>query len=52
VVGNGEAASPLPTGPGALAVSKINLTLIDWDKVTAESVKTFEARWNSLFGAR
>jgi hypothetical protein len=52
VVGNAEAASPLPNVPGALDVSKINLTLIDWDKVTAEGVKTFEARWNSLFGAR
>lgn len=52
VVGNGEAASPLPNVPGALDVSKINLTLIDWDKVTPEGVKAFEARWNSLFGAR
>lgn len=52
VVGNGEAASPVPNVPGALDVSKINLTLIDWDKVTPEGVKAFEARWNSLFGAR
>lgn len=52
VVGNAEAASPLPNVPGALDVSKINLTLIDWDKVTAESVKTFENRWNTLFVAR
>ena len=52
VVGKGEAASPLPNVPGALDVSKINLTLIDWDKVTPEGVKAFEARWNSLFGAR
>ncbi len=52
VVGNSEAASPLPNVPGALDVSKINLTLIDWDKVTAESVKTFENRWNTLFVAR
>jgi hypothetical protein len=42
----------LPNVPGALDVSKINLTLIDWDKVTPEGVKAFEARWNSLFGAR
>jgi len=52
IVGNAEAASPLPNVPGALDVSKINLTLIDWDKVTPEGVKAFEARWNSLFGAR
>jgi iron(III) transport system substrate-binding protein len=52
VVGKGEAASPVPNVPGALDVSKINLTLIDWDKVTPEGVKAFEARWNSLFGAR
>jgi rhodanese-related sulfurtransferase len=52
VVGKGEAASPVPNVPGALDISKINLTLIDWDKVTPEGVKAFEARWNSLFGAR
>ncbi len=52
IAGNGEASSPLPGVPGALELSKINLTLIDWDKVTPEGVKAFEARWNSLFGAR
>jgi len=52
IVGNNEAASPLPNVPGALDMAKINLTLIDWDKVTPEGVKTFETRWNTLFGAR
>jgi iron(III) transport system substrate-binding protein len=52
IVGNGESGSPLPGVPGALDISKVNLTLIDWDKVTPESVKAFEVRWNSLFGAR
>ncbi len=52
IVGDGEASSPLPGVPGALDTSKINLTLIDWDKVTPEGVKAFEARWNSLFVAR
>jgi hypothetical protein len=42
----------VPGVPGALDTSKVNLSLIDWDKVTPEGVKAFEARWNSLFGAR
>lgn len=52
IVGNGESGSPVPGVSGALDVSKVNLTLIDWDKVTPEGVKAFETRWNSLFGAR
>jgi len=52
IVGNGESGSPVPGVPGALDTSKVNLSLIDWDKVTPEGVKAFEARWNSLFGAR
>ena len=52
IVGNGESGSPVAGVTGALDVSKVNLTLIDWDKVTPEGVKAFEARWNSLFGAR
>jgi len=52
IVGNGESGSPVPGVPGALDTSKVNLTLIDWDKVTPEGVKAFEVRWNSLFGAR
>lgn len=52
VVGNSEAASPVPGVPGALDISKVNLTLIDWDKVTPEGVKAFEVRWNSLFVPR
>lgn len=52
IVGNGESGSPVPGVPGALDMSKVNLTLIDWDKVTPEGVKAFENRWNSLFGAR
>ena len=52
IVGNGESGSPVAGVTGALDVSKVNLTLIDWDKVTPEGVKAFETRWNSLFGAR
>ncbi len=52
IVGNGESGSPVPGVAGALDLSKVNLTLIDWDKVTPEGVKAFENRWNSLFGAR
>lgn len=52
IVGNGEAGSALPGVPGALDTAKYNLSLIDWEKVTPEGVKAFEARWNSLFGAR
>lgn len=52
IVGNGESGSPVPGVPGALDTSKVNLSLIDWDKVTPEGVKAFEVRWNSLFGAR
>jgi len=50
IVGNGESSSPVPGVPGALDISKINLSLIDWDKVTPEGVKAYETRWNSLFG--
>lgn len=52
IVGNGEAGSALAGVPGALDTNKYNLSLIDWEKVTPEGVKAFEARWNSLFGAR
>ena len=52
IVGNQEAASPLAGVPGSLDMAKINLTLVDWDKVNPEAVKAFEARWNKLFGAR
>jgi len=52
IVGNGEAGSALPGVPGALDTARYNLSLIDWEKVTPEGVKAFEARWNSLFGAR
>lgn len=52
IVGNQEAASPLAGVPGSLDMAKINLTLVDWDKVNPEAVKVFEARWNKLFGAR
>ena len=52
IVGNGESGSPVPGVPGAFDTSKVNLTLIDWVKVTPEGVKAFENRWNSLFGAR
>lgn len=52
IVGNGESSSPVPGVPGALDPAKVNLTLIDWDKVTPEGVKAFENRWNLLFGAR
>jgi iron(III) transport system substrate-binding protein len=52
LVGNGEAGSPVPGVPGSLDLSKVNLQLIDWDKVTPEGVKAYETRWNSLFGAR
>jgi hypothetical protein len=51
-VGNGEAGSPIPGVAGSLDLSKVNLQLIDWDKVTPEGVKAYEVRWNSLFGAR
>ena len=52
LVGNGEAGSPIPGVAGSLDLSKVNLQLIDWDKVTPEGVKAYEVRWNSLFGAR
>ena len=52
IVGNGESGSPVSGVPGALDLSKVNLQLIDWDKVTPEGVKAYETRWNSLFGAR
>lgn len=52
IVGNGESGSPIAGVPNALDISKVNLSLIDWDKVTPEGVKAFEARWNTLFGAR
>jgi len=37
----------VPGVPGSLDLSKVNLQLIDWDKVTPEGVKAYEARWNS-----
>ena len=52
IVGNQEAASPLPNIPGSLDTSKLNLQLVDWDKQTPESLKAFEVKWNKLFGAR
>jgi iron(III) transport system substrate-binding protein len=52
IVGNEEAASPLPNVPGSLDMRKLNMQLLDWDKATPESLKTFEAKWNKLFGAR
>lgn len=52
IVGNQEAASPLAGVPGSLDMAKINLTLVDWDKVNPEAMKAFEAKWNKLFGAR
>lgn len=52
LVGKEEAASPLPNIPGSLDLSKHNMQIVDWDKMTPESLKTFEARWNKLFGAR
>ncbi len=52
LVGNQEAASPLPNVPGSLDTSKLNLQLLDWEKHTPESIKAFEAKWNKLFGAR
>lgn len=52
IVGNQEAASPLPNVPGSIDTSKLNLQLLDWDKHSPESIKAFEAKWNKLFGAR
>jgi len=52
LVGNQEAGSPLPGVAGSIDLAKINLTLVDWDKVNMESVKAFEVKWNKLFGAR
>ena len=52
IVGNQEAASPLPNVPGSIDTSKLNLQLLDWDKATPESLKAFQARWDKLFGTR
>ena len=52
VVGDHEAASPIPNVPGSLDTTKLNLQLIDWQKETPEMMKAFEARWNKLFGTR
>jgi len=52
IVGNEESASPLPNIPGSLDMRKYNMQVLDWDKATPESIKTFEAKWNRLFGAR
>jgi iron(III) transport system substrate-binding protein len=52
LVGNQEAGSPLPGVAGSIDIAKINLTLVDWDKVNMDAVKAFEGKWNKLFGAR
>jgi iron(III) transport system substrate-binding protein len=52
LVGNQEAASPLPNVPGSLDTTKYKMQLLDWEKATPESLKTFEAKWNKLFGTR
>ena len=52
LVGDEEAASPLPNIPGSLDMKKLNAVVLDWDKETPESLKAFEVRWNKLFGSR
>ena len=52
IVGNQDAASPLPNLPGSIDISKSKVQMLDWEKTTPEMLKAYEAKWQKLFQVR